>query len=90
MHPRATPHHVAVLNGKFVRSHCPEVFLECSSTLVTMVGISLTPRDNRLIMSSSSFNKDCNRFPDVCALGLSDSLRPDDDDAFCYSLLGIQ
>ena len=73
--------HVAVFTGRFVKSNFPNVFLRCSSTLVTKFGISLTPASNRFIASSSSF--DYNRSPDARSLGLWDSLRPYDDEALC-------
>ena len=72
---RAKTHHVAVFIEKFVICHFPHKF-----------GLSLTPRDSRFLMSSSSFKVDCSRSPDAWALGFWDSLRPDEDDAFCCSL----
>ena len=52
-------HHVAVLTGKCCQIWFPEVFLRCSSTLVTKFGTSLTPADNIFVSFSSSF--DCDR-----------------------------
>ena len=73
-------HHVAVLTENFVTFTCMNVFLNVSSILVTQFGRSLTPRDNKFVMSSSS---DCNRSPDAWAGRLWNFLRADDDEASC-------
>ena len=71
--------------GEFVNSKCSESFLEVS--LVTQFAKSLTPEDNMFVTFTSSH---CNRSPDGSALGFWESLRPDDEDAFCCSLFGTQ
>ena len=77
--------HVAMLTGKLIELNCPNVFMRFSSNLVTKFKRSLTPTNNSFVMPSTSINTNCNQFPDACALGFWDSLRPDDDDGFCWS-----
>ena len=48
MQSRAKIRHVAVFTGNVAKSHVPNMFLRCLSTLVTKIGISLTRGDNRL------------------------------------------
>ena len=73
MQSRAKMHHVAVLIGKFVKSKYWKVLLRFSSTLINKFGFISTPGDNWFVMSSSSsFNVDCNWFPDAWALGFCD------------------
>ena len=81
MQSRAKIHHVAVLTGIFVELKSPNVFLRFSSILVTKFGKSMTPRDNKFVMSSSSC--DCNQCPYASTLGLWNTVRPDDDEARC-------
>ena len=87
MQSRANIHHDAVLIGKLVKSNVPKVFVKFSSNLVTKFGIRVMSVDIAFNAPSTSFKMDCNRSPDACALRLWDSLRPDDDDASCCSLL---
>ena len=63
------------VTGMCVNFNIPFVFLRFSSILATFV------------MSTSS--SDCIQSPDAWKLGLWDSPRPDDDEAFCF-LFGIQ
>ena len=84
MQSRVKVHHVAVLTRKFLPILFSKGFLRFSSTLATKFGRSLTPGDNRVVMSPSPF--DCNRSPDAWTEGFWDSIRPDDDEAFCHPI----
>ena len=68
MRSRAKRGPVAVFGGKLVKSNFPKDFLRFYFTLVNRIGMSVTPGDIRFIMSSSSFNVDCNGSRDPHAL----------------------
>ena len=70
-----------MLAGKIVKFNLPNVFLNPRN----QIRKKLSPADHRFAMSSSYVY--CNQSPDAWTLGLWDWLRPDDNEAFCCSLL---